>query len=412
MKQETIAIHDGYDKIGATSVPIYQTGAYYFRDAEHANALFSLKELGDIYSRLTNPTVEVFEKRMASLDGGVAALATSSGQAATFYTVANLAKAGENILVSDKLYGGTVTLFTSTIKRFGIEARVFNSDASNLEEQIDEKTRLIFFESLSNPQICVANVEKITQIAQKHKIVSVCDNTVATPFLFNGFNYGVDVMLYSSSKYICGNGSAIGGVVVERHGLNELLKNPIYEHFNTPDDSYHGLVYTDLDMPAFTLRMRLALLRDIGACMSANTAWLMIQGLETLSIRMQKHSQNAIKIAKFLQSHPRIKSVSYPDASDEYAKKYFPDGLASGLLAFECESFEDAKNVMNSTKLFGIVTNIGDTKSLIVHPASTTHSQLDDNMLKQASLSKELIRLSVGLEDADDLIADLNQALK
>jgi len=421
MQKETIAVHGGYNNKegwGTMSVPIAQTTAYAFRDAEHAANLFALKELGSIYTRLTNPTTDVLEQRLAQLEGGAAAICTASGQSAIFYAIANVAEAGDNILISDKLYGGAVTLLTHTIKRFGISAKVFKSaDASNLEEQIDENTKAIFFESLSNPQIAIADVEKIVEIAKRNGVLTVCDNTVASPALFNPISWGVDVVVHSTSKFINGQGTAVGGAVIERDGLAEFFKeNPKrYSHFVEPDESYHGLVYVDVPLPNFCLRIRLNLLRDIGAAQSPHNSWLLLQSIETLDIRMEKHSKNSLEVAKFLESHPKVKSVNYPglESSAYYdkAQKYFKDGKASGLISFEAQSYEAAKEIIDSAKLFSVVVNIGDSKSLIVHPASTTHSQLSEEELLKAGVNPSTVRLSIGLESPIDLIQDLEKAL-
>ena len=421
MQNETIAVHGGYNKkegYGSMAVPIAQTTAYAFRDSEHAANLFALKELGPIYTRLTNPTTDVFEQRFAQLEGGAAAICVASGQSAIFYAIANVAEAGDNILISDKLYGGAVTLLTHTIKRFGITAKVFKSaDASDLEEQIDDKTKAIFFESLSNPQIAIADVEKIVEIAKRNGVLTICDNTVASAALFNPIKWGVDVVVHSTSKYTNGQGTTIGGIIVERDGLAEFFKenNERYYHFTTPDESYHGLVYTDVPLPNFTLRVRLALLRDIGASQSPHNSWLLLQTIETLSLRVDKHSDNALEIAKYLESHPKVKSVNYPglESNSDYAKaqKYFKDGKASGLISFEVESYDAAKAVIDNAKLFSVVVNIGDSKSLIVHPASTTHSQMSETELVEAGINPTTVRLSIGLENPADLIEDLNQAL-
>ncbi|WP_418187118.1 O-acetylhomoserine aminocarboxypropyltransferase/cysteine synthase family protein [Aliarcobacter lanthieri] len=421
MQKETIAIHTGYDKKGANgemAVPISQTTAYAFRDSTHAANLFALKELGAIYTRLNNPTTDIFEQRYAQLENGAAALATSSGAAAIFYSIINIAEAGDNILIADKLYGGSVTLFHFTLKRLGISVKVFDNDeASDLESLIDDKTKAIFFESLSNPQIAIPNIEKIVQVAQKYGIITICDNTVATASLFNPINFGVDVVVHSTSKYTSGNGTALGGVIVERDNLAEFFKQnkDRYPHFSTPDASYHGLVYTEVPLPNFCLRARLSLARDIGAVPSPHNSWLLIQSLETLSLRVDKHSDNALEVAKFLESHPKVKKVSYPGLKgDKYydkAQKYFKDGKASGLISFEVSSFEEAKKVIDSVKLFSIVVNIGDSKSLITHPASTTHSQLNEEELTKAGVNSTTVRLSIGLENTIDLIEDLTQAL-
>ena len=421
MQNETIAIHAGYNKkegYGTMSVPISQTTAYAFRDSEHAANLFALKELGPIYTRLNNPTTDVLEQRFAALEGGAAAICTSSGQAASFYAIANVAEAGDNILISDKLYGWSVTLLTYTMKRFGITAKVFKSDdASDLESLIDDRTKAIYFESLSNPQIAIPDVEKIATIGKKHGVLTICDNTVASAALFNPIKWGIDVVVHSTSKYTNGQGTAIGGIVVERDGLAEFFKanSNRYSHFTTPDESYHGLVYTDVPLPNFCLRIRLSLLRDIGAVPAPFNSWLLIQTLETLSLRVDKHSDNALVVAKFLESHPKVKAVNYPGLeSNKYydiAQKYFKGGKSSGLISFDVESFEEAKRVIDSAKLFSVVVNIGDSKSLIVHPASTTHSQMSPEELAKAGVNPVTIRLSIGLENTIDLIEDLTQAL-
>jgi len=420
MEKETIGIHYGYDnKKGERTMasPIYQTTAYSFKDAKQAADLFALKELGSIYTRLNNPTTDVFESRFAAYEGGAGAVATSSGMAALFNSIANVAESGDNILISDKLYGGTVTLCMHTLKRFGIEARIFSNDnAEDLESLIDEKTKTIIFESLSNPQISIPDIEKIVQIATKHRIITICDNTVASAALFNPIKWGVDIVVHSTSKYTTGQGTALGGIIIERANLVELIKdNPRYYHFNEPDESYHGLVYSDVSLPLFTLRVRLALIRDIGTAPSPFNSWLLTQGLETLNIRMKKHSENALEVARFLSKHPKVKKVFYPglasDLMHQKAQKYFKEGLSSGLLGFEVKDFDEAVKVINGTKIFTIVVNIGDSKSIITHPASTTHQQLSSEELKKAGINPSLIRLSIGLEDSKDLIGDLSQAL-
>ncbi|MDR3346219.1 MAG: O-acetylhomoserine aminocarboxypropyltransferase/cysteine synthase [Campylobacteraceae bacterium] len=419
MNPKTLAIHEGYDKDkhGTMAVPIYQTTAYDFGNAETAANRFALAELGPIYTRLNNPTTDILEARITALEQGGGAVAVASGQAASFYAVVNAAKSGENILVAEKIYGGSITLLTHTVKQFGIEARVFDSDnADDLEKLIDDKTKAIYFETLSNPQIAIPNIEKIVKVAQKYNIITIADNTVATPVLLNPLTLGVDVVVHSASKYISGNGTAIGGLVVERKGLNEFLKNnPRYPQFNEPDESYHGLVYNTLPLPNFTLRIRLTFIRDTGATISPFNSWLLIQGLETLHIRIKEHSNNALKVAEFLKTHPKVKYVSYPglkgDKGYEKAQKYLKNGLSSGLLSFDVGDFDKAKQILNDTKIFSVVVNIGDTKSIITHPASTTHQQVSKEDLDKSNVTEGLVRLSIGLEDADDLIADLKQAL-
>ena len=418
MKQQTLALHYGYDKDvqGTMSVPIYQTTAYEFRDTTHASNLFELKELGNIYTRLMNPTTDVFEKRFASLEGGVASIGTASGMSAIFYAIANVAEAGDNIIVAKQVYGGTTTLTGHTIKRFGIESRYFDiENPKELEALIDDKTKIIIFESITNPNVTVADFDVITEIANRYNILTCVDNTVATPIHCKPLELGCDIVVHSTSKYTIGQGSALGGVIVERENLSDKLKNNHrYYHFNEPDESYHGLIYTDLPLPPFVLRVRLSLLRDLGSAPSPFNSWLHIQGLETLAIRMREHSSNALKVAQFLEAHPKVKKVNYPALkSDRFynlAQKYFKGGC-SGLLSFELENKEVANMVANKTELFSLVVNIGDSKSIITHPASTTHQQLSSKELIESGISGGLIRLSIGLEDANDLIDDLIQAL-
>ncbi|OQX77849.1 MAG: O-acetylhomoserine aminocarboxypropyltransferase [Epsilonproteobacteria bacterium 4484_65] len=418
MHEQTLAIHAGYEKDaqGTMAVPIYMTTAYEFRDTEHAANLFALKELGNIYTRLMNPTTDVFEKRFAALEGGVAAIGTASGMAAIFYAIANVAEAGDNIIVAKQVYGGTTTLTGHTIKRFGIETRYFDvRNPAEIEALVDDRTKIILFESITNPSIDVADFDAIVAIADKHNILTCVDNTVGTPILCKPLEHGIDLSVHSASKYTTGQGLAIGGVIVERHNLVEKIKgNARYSHFNEPDESYHGLVYSDLPLPLFTLRVRLALLRDLGAAPSPFNSWLYIQGLETLPLRMRQHSSSALAIAEFLEAHPKVGKVNYPglksDANYELGQKYFKGGH-SGLLSFEVADKETAQKIADSTDIFSLVVNIGDSKSIITHPASTTHQQLSAGELIEAGVPGGLVRLSVGLEDTQDLIEDLVKAL-
>jgi O-acetylhomoserine (thiol)-lyase len=418
MKEQTLAIHAGYDKdsMGTMAVPLYQTTAYEFRDTEHAANLFALKELGNIYTRLMNPTTDVFEKRFNALEQGGGAVGTASGMAAIFYAIANVAEFGDNIIVAKQVYGGTTTLTGHTIKRFGIETRYFNvNEPSEIEALVDDKTKIILFESITNPSIDVADFEAIVAIAKKHNIITCVDNTVATPIYCKPLTLGCDVVVHSASKYTTGQGLAIGGIVVEREGLVDMIKeNARYAHFNEPDESYHGLIYSDLPLPLFTLRIRLSLLRDLGATPSPFNSWLYIQGLETLPLRMRQHSSSALTIAKYLETHPKVNKVNYPglesNANYTLAQKYFPKGQ-SGLLSFEVDTKEQAQAIADAVDIFKVVVNIGDSKSIITHPASTTHQQLSATELIEAGIPAGLIRLSVGLEDVDDLIADLEKAL-
>jgi O-acetylhomoserine (thiol)-lyase len=420
MDLQTKALHVGYEKDtqSTMAVPIYMSTAYEFRDTQHAADLFSLKELGNIYTRLNNPTTDIFEKRFAALEGGEAAIATSSGMSAIFFAIVNAAEAGDNILCASQLYGGSLTLNTHTLKRFGIEARFFDvHDMKQMESLIDDKTKVIFFESLTNPSIDVADIEAITAIADRFGVLTVVDNTVATPAICRPFLWGADITVHSASKYTTGQGLAIGGIMVERKNLVQKLKNNHrYSHFNEPDESYHGLVYTDMPLPPYTLRARLSLLRDLGAVVSPFNSWLFIQGLEHLLLRMREHSKNALELAEFLESHPKVKKVNYAglksNSNYQNAMKYFDNGAASGLLSFELDSYEEAKKVVDATKLYSIVVNIGDSKSIITHPASTTHQQLSEEELISCGVPAGLIRISCGLESSADLIADIKQALE
>ena len=418
MQKETIALHLGYEKDlqGTMAVPIYMSTAYEFRDSEHAANLFALKESGNIYTRLSNPTSAVFEKRFAELEGGVAAIATASGMSAIFSCIVNLCEAGDNIIVANAVYGGTSTLTDYTIKRFGIETRKFDvTNPTNLEELIDEKTKLILFESLSNPNLQVANFDEIMVISNKYNILTVVDNTVATPIFCNPIKLGCDIVVHSTSKYTTGQGLALGGIIVDSATSGEKIKdNDRYSHFNEPDESYHGLVYSELSAPPFIMRILFSVLRDLGATPSPFNSWLMIQGLETLTLRMKEHSSNALKIANFLEKHPKVLKVNYSglksDANYQRARQYL-NGGNSGLLSFEVEDLETAKKIVDNIELFSCVVNIGDSKSIITHPASTTHQQLTIEELERSGIGAGLIRLSIGLENADDLIEALEKVL-
>lgn len=422
LKIETLSTHAGYEpketQYGPMNIPITLATAFHFGDAKTAAARFALQELGPIYSRLTNPTLDAFEARVAALENGVAAISASSGMAATFYAVANLANAGDNIIIAKKIYASN--LLGNTFRRFGIEARLFDADnPNNLESLIDDKTKVIFFETLSNPQISISDHETIVQIANKYGIVTIADNTVATPILFRPLEHGIDVSLHSASKYMSGNGASIAGVLVSNKNLNKkLVGNIRYPYFNEPDSSYHGLIFASIAeyFDIFTLSIRVGLLRDIGATLSPFGAWQLINSIESLPIRIRAHSDNALKIAEWLEKQDAIKFVNYPGLKSSpmnpYIKKYFEDGKASGLLSFDVGDRAVAEKIVNATNIFAIVVNIGDTKSIITHPASTTHSQLSKSELDKIGITPGLIRLSVGLENASDLIEDLAQAFK
>jgi O-acetylhomoserine (thiol)-lyase len=418
MRDETVAIHHAYEKDSqkTMSVPIYQTTAYEYDSTDHAANLFALKDQGNIYTRIGNPTTNILEKRLAKLENGTDALAVSSGMAAINFSILNICESGDNIIASSKLYGGTMTLLAHTLKKLGIKTKFVNiDDLSQIENSIDEKTKAIFYESISNPGIEVCDIVEINNIANRHNILSICDNTVATPIICKPIDFGCDIVVHSMSKYIGGQGNALGGAIIESSSVKKkITDNPRYNNFNKPDTSYHGLVYKDLDSP-FIARARLALLRDFGSALGPFESWLFLQGLETLSLRIEKHSSNALEVANFLTTVDGIKKVKYPfledDKSFENANKYLSNG-ASGLLAFEVEDYEQAKKIANGVHLFSRVTNIGDTKSIITHPASTTHQQLSKEELENAGISEGLIRLSIGIENPFDLIEDLLNAIE
>ncbi|MGD9719556.1 MAG: O-acetylhomoserine aminocarboxypropyltransferase/cysteine synthase family protein [Sulfurimonadaceae bacterium] len=422
MDLQTLALHAGYEKDShrTMAVPIYQTTAYDFQTTDFAASSFNLEQGTDhVYTRVGNPTTAVLERRFAELEGGSACLAVASGMAAIFYSILNITQSGDNIVVSNQLYGGTLTLFTQTLKKLGIEARFFNVHASDeIETLIDNKTKCIYFESLSNPSIDVPDFDAIIAIANKHNILSIVDNTVATPMLLQPLLLGADVVVHSASKYTTGQGTAIGGLIVERKELSQKIKgNARYPYFNEPEPSYNGLVFADSIASGilFTFRTRMVLLRDTGAVISPFNAWLLIQGIETLALRIKQHSQNALALAQWLEAQNIVVKVNYPllQSNKNYknASKYFTRG-ASGLLSFEVENFETARAILDKVKIFSIVANIGDSKSIITHPASTTHQQLNAEELAACGVPAGLIRISCGLESISDLIADMKQALE
>ena len=416
----TLAVHAGQTPdptTGSRAVPIYQTTSYAFQDADHAGRLFALKEFGNIYTRIMNPTTDVLEKRVAALEGGVAGLAVASGQAAETLTATTLASAGEEIISTTSLYGGTYNLFHYTLPRLGITVKFVDADDfDGLRALINNKTRAIYTETLGNPKLDVVDIEKLAAIAHEHKLPLVIDNTSASPALVRPIEWGADIVLNSATKFLGGHGTSIGGVIVDA-GKFDWAASGRFKDFTTPDPSYHGLVYTEAFGPlAFILKARVQGLRDTGAALSPFNAFLLLQGIETLHLRLQRHSENALAVAKHLEKHPGVAWVNYPGLESsqyfERAKKYLPEGKG-GLLTFGVKGgYEAGKTLINSLKLFSLLANIGDAKSLVIHPASTTHAQLSAAEQADTGVTPELVRLSVGIEDIRDILADLDQAIE
>jgi O-acetylhomoserine (thiol)-lyase len=398
------------------AVPIYQTTSYQFNDTDHAARLFSLQEFGNIYTRIMNPTSDVFEQRMADLEGGVGALAVSSGHAAQAQAILTLAAAGDHIVSASTLYGGTYNQFVYTFPRLGIDVTLVDPrDPENFRRAIRPNTKLLFGETLGNPLINVFPFEEVARIGEEFGIPLMIDNTFATPYLARPFEYGANIVIHSATKFIGGHGTSIGGVIVDG-GNFQWADNPRFSNFNTPDDSYHGLVYATLGAPAFILKARVQILRDLGGCISPFNSFLFLQGLETLSLRMERHIQNAQSVAEFLQVHPKVSWVAYPGLPDspdfEAAKKYLPKG-AGAILGFGIKGgLAAGKTFIESLKIFSHLANVGDAKSLAIHPATTTHSQLNEQQQISAGVSPDFVRLSVGTEDIEDILWDLDQALQ
>jgi len=416
---ETLAIHAGQEIDPATmarALPIYQTTSYGFRDTEHAANLFSLKELGNIYTRLMNPTTDVFEKRVAALEGGPAALATASGQAAITFAILNIAGAGDEIVSATSLYGGTYNLFSVTLPKIGIKVKFVDPvDPENFRAAITDKTKALYAETIGNPRGDVLDIEAVAKIAHEHGIPLIVDNTIPTPYLLRPIEHGADIVIHSATKFIGGHGTSIGGVIVDG-GKFDWKASGKFPGLTEPDPSYHGVVYTDAVGPiAYAIKARVQLMRDIGAAISPFNSFLLVQGLETLHLRMERHSQNALKVAQFLESHSAVANVNYAGLpshpSYKLAQKYLPKGQGA-ILTFEVKGgVEAGKKLINSVKLFSHLANIGDSKSLIIHPASTTHSQLTGDELLSTGVTPGMVRLSVGTENIDDILYDLDQAL-
>lgn len=418
LRFDTLAVHGGQEPdpaTGARAVPIYQTTSYNFRDANHAANLFGLKELGNIYTRIMNPTTDVLEKRIAALEGGAAALAFASGHAAISASIFNIAGAGDEIVSSASLYGGTYNMFSQTLPKLGIKVTfVDQSDPENFAKAITPKTKALYAETIGNPKIDVLDIEQVVKIAHDHGIPLIVDSTFSTPYLSRPIEFGADIVIHSATKFIGGHGTSMGGLVIDSGKFD--WSGGKFPHLSEPDPSYNGLVYTDaFGTLAFILRLRLQVLRDLGAALSPFNSFLFLQGLETLHLRLQRHADNALAVAKYLAEHEDVAWVSYPGLPDhpDYAKaqKYLPQG-AGAILTFGIKGgFEGGRKFIDSLKVFSLLANVGDAKSLVIHPASTTHSQLTSEQRAQAGASDDLVRLSLGLEDAADLIADLEQAL-
>ena len=419
-KFETLQLHAG-QVVDATTksraVPIYQTTSFVFEDTQEGADLFALQKAGNIYTRITNPTTSAFEERIAALEGGVGALATASGMAAITYTILALAHAGDHVVAASTIYGGTFNLLKETLPRYGITTTFVDID--NLEEveaAIKDNTKLVLIETLGNPVINIPDIEKIAEIAHKHQIPLVADNTFATPYLINVFSHGVDIAVHSATKFIGGHGTTIGGVIVDS-GKFDWAASGKFPQLVEEDPSYHNISYTrDVGAAAFIVAARVQLLRDMGAALSPFNSFLLLQGLETLSLRVERHVQNAEKIVDFLVNHPKVEKVNYPKLADSpyhaLAEKYLPKGVGS-IFTFHVKGGEaEARKVIDSLEIFSNLANVADAKSLVVHPATTTHSQLSDSDLEAAGVTKNQIRLSIGLENVDDLIEDLRLALE
>ena len=421
-KFETLQLHVGQEQADPTTdaraVPIYQTSSYVFRNCDHAAARFGLSDAGNIYGRLTNPTEDVFEKRIAALEGGVAALAVASGAAAVTYTVLNLAQNGDNIVSAKNIYGGSFNLFEHTLPQYGIQTTfvdIFNE--KEVENAINEKTKALYIETLGNPNSDVVDIESVAKIAHKHKIPLVVDNTFATPYLVRPIEYGADIVVYSATKFIGGHGTSIGGVIVDG-GKFDWEASGKFDSLTKPNPSYHGISFTQTcGAAAFVTKVRAILLRDTGATVSPFNAFLFLQGLETLSLRVERHAYNALKVIEYLNNHPQVESVSHPSVSkdpkqQELYKKYFPNGGGS-IFTFDIKGdAQKAKDFIDNLELFSLLANVADVKSLVIHPATTTHSQCTEEELLDQGIRPNTIRLSIGCENIDDIIQDLDEAFK
>ncbi|WP_041523015.1 O-acetylhomoserine aminocarboxypropyltransferase/cysteine synthase family protein [Gilvimarinus agarilyticus] len=420
MKLESLALHCGYSSdptTKAATTPIYQTTSFTFDDTQHGADLFDLKVEGNIYSRIMNPTNAVLEARVAAMEGGIGALALASGMAAITYAIQCIAGTGDNIVSTSQLYGGTYNLFAHSFPRQGIEVRMASfDDYDKLESLIDRNTKAVFCESIGNPAGNIVDIEKLANIAHKHGVALIVDNTVATPFLCKPFAYGADIVVHSLTKYIGGHGTTVGGIIVDSGKFDWVANKTRYPMLNEPDPSYHNVIYTEaLGEAAFIGRCRVVPLRNTGSALAAHSAFLIMQGLETLGIRMERHCENALAVAKHLQAHPKVTWVNYaalPDSSHQAMCKKITAGHASGILSFGIKGGKKSgETFIDALQMILRLVNIGDAKSLACHPASTTHRQLNEDELKSAGVSEDLVRLSVGIEHIDDILADIDQAL-
>lgn len=420
-KFETVQLHAGQESPDsatmARAVPIYQSSSYVFENCDSAAGVFALTKDGDVYSRISNPTVSAFEKRIAALEGGVGAVATSSGMAAVSYAVQGLAHAGDHIVSANNIYGGTFSLFQHTLKDFGITTTFVSPfDYEGIEKSIKENTKLVYIETLGNPCCEVSNIEKISDIAHKHNIPLVIDSTFATPYLLRPFEHGADIVVHSATKFIGGHGTTIGGVVVDS-GKFDWEKSGKFPQMVVPNDAYHGISFKDsFGSAAYLALVRAILLRDFGSTLSPLHAFIFLQGLETLSLRVERHTENAIKVVEFLSKHPKIEEVHHPSVSkdpeqQELYKKYFKNGAGSIFTVDIKGDKEKTKNFVDSLKLFSLLANVADVKSLVIHPASTTHAQMTEKELLECGIKPNSVRLSIGTEHIDDILADLSQAL-
>lgn len=418
---ETLQLHAGQETADPTThsraVPIYQTTSYVFDNCQHGADLFALKAEGNIYSRMMNPTTDTFEARINALEGGVGALALSSGSAAVTYAVQNITQVGDHIVAANTLYGGTYNLFAHTLPKTGVTTTFVNpDDVSNFEKAIQPNTKLLYIESIGNPNANMIDIEKVAEIAHKHKVPLIVDSTFATPYLLRPFEYGADIVVHSATKFIGGHGTSIGGVIVDS-GNFDWEASGKFQHLVEPDPSYHGISFTKTaGKAAYITRARVILLRDTGACLSPFHSFFFLQGLETLSLRVERHVENTVKVVEYLANHPKVAKVNHPSLPDspyhELYKKYLPKGGAS-IFTIEIKGTrEDANRFVDNLKLFSLLANVADVKSLVINPAGTTHSQMTDEELNACGIAPTTIRLSIGTEHIDDIIADLEQAFE